>query len=78
MVSYFDYRSAKAFYTIPEACGILGISKKKLREKSEQQNIHLRQNKLGKWGLSGHDLCSMHYKIYHENRHDREKSDPWT
>lgn len=75
MVSYFDYRSAKGFYPISEACRVLGVNKLQLGQKSERYNIPPRCDETGTYGFSGHDLCMLHNFLYHEDRPSKDERD---
>lgn len=77
-IQYFDYRSAKKFYTISEACKVLGVNKLQLGQKSEQYHIPPRLNETNTWGFSGHELCMLHNFLYHEDCPGKSNTgDPW-
>jgi len=74
---YIDYLTMKEFYTIPEACELLGMSKLELKLKCEEQNIHPTRNEIGEGGFTKYDIRKLHNKLYYEDRNHCKEWDPW-
>lgn len=77
MVIYIDYRTLKEFYTIPEACELLGMEKTELQMKCEQYGILPVRNETGQFGFVKYDFRTLHNKLYFEDRKEKKEDDPW-
>lgn len=75
MTKYLEYMALKEFYTIREACDLLNMSKKKLKEKCTQYDIIPRRNEIGAWGLVKYDIRKLHNYLYYEDRKNKRDMD---
>lgn len=67
--------SLKEFYTIPEACELLEMTKAELKEKCNQYGIVPTRNEIGEAGFSKYDIRRLYNKLYYENQ--QKEWDPW-
>lgn len=74
-MKYIDYNSLKEFYTIPEACELLEMTKSELKEKCNHYGIVPTRNEIGEAGFSKYDIRRLHNKLYYENQ--QKEWDPW-
>lgn len=76
MVNYIDYRSLRKFYSLHEACELLGLSRSELRCKCAQYGIATEKDRVGITGLYRPKIRRLHNKLYYEGRMQQEKGGP--
>ena len=74
-IPYIDYRALEEFYTIPDACKLLNMSKKELKVVCYNYGIDVRRNEIGEPGFVKYDIRKLHNALYHEA--NRGNDDPW-
>ena len=73
-VEYIDYSTMKESYTVNEACELLGLTKKELKELCEMLKIKPRRDEIGDWILVKYEVRKIHNYLYHAAEKD---DDPW-
>ena len=73
-VEYINYNGLKEFYSIPEACDLLKLTKQELKALCEELNIRPRKNEIGEYGLVKYDVRKLHNHLYYAGEKD---DDPW-
>ena len=80
MFDYMKVQHCDTFFTIQEACKILGFTRNELRSKCEQYGVEIQKNNLnGQWGFWGENFRRFNNTLYYEQCRDgSDDSRIWT
>ena len=80
-IPFMTYNDIKYnYYTIEEACELLGMDKSMLREACMEFHIDPQENEYGEYGFTGQRVCNLHnhlYKKFHNKSTTGKKKGPW-
>ena len=74
---YIEYSKLDEFIPISLTCDLLKLDKSELKQKCEQYKIKPRGNETRQHRFVKYDFCKLHNLLYHEERYDNDRSQPW-